>query len=48
MLEQLGGNQFRSFSLSTEKRKVITGRPPANEEEQDAGWDYIIHRTWRT
>ena len=37
MLEQLGGNQFRRFSLSAEKRKVIAGRPPANEEDQDAG-----------
>ena len=42
MLEQLGGNQFRRFSLSAEKRKVIAGRPPANEEDQDAGWDFII------
>ena len=47
MLEQLGGNQFRRFSLSVEKRKVITGRPPANEEEQDAGWDYIIQHGGR-
>ena len=42
MLEQLGGNQFRRFSLSAEKRKVIAGRPPANGEDQDAGWDFII------
>ena len=28
---------WRRFSLSAEKRKVIAGRPPVNEE-QDAGW----------
>ena len=42
MLEQLGGNQFRHFTLSAEKRKAIAGPAPPGEEDQNAGWDFII------
>ena len=42
LLEQLGGIQFRSFSLSAEKRRPASTRAPPGEDEQDAGWDYII------
>ena len=45
MLEQLGGTHFRHFSLSAEKRKPkFTGPTSQNEEEQDAGWDFIIEK----
>ena len=46
MLEQLGRHQFRHFSLSAEKRKVISGPAPA-KEDQDAGWDFIIQHEER-
>ena len=43
MLENLGGTHFRHFSLSAEKRKPkFAGPTSQNEEEQDAGWDFII------
>lgn len=42
MLEQLDGQQFRHFSLSAEKKKTIAGPLAASEEDQDAGWDFII------
>ena len=45
ILEQLGGTHFRHFSLSAEKRKPkFTGPTSQNEEEQDAGWDFIIEK----
>ena len=42
MLEQLGGHQFRHFSLSAEKRKASSAVAALPEDEQDAGWDFII------
>lgn len=42
MLEHLGGHQFRHFSLSAEKLKPNKGRLAQGEDEQDAGWDFII------
>ena len=43
MLEHLGGHQFRHFSLSAEKARVGKARAPQGEDEQDAGWDFIIN-----
>ncbi|CAK9063141.1 unnamed protein product [Durusdinium trenchii] len=42
MLECLGGHQFRHFSLSAEKVRSNKARAPQGEDEQDAGWDFII------
>ena len=42
MLEQLGGHQFRHFSLSAKKRKASSAVAALPEDEQDAGWDFII------
>ena len=44
MLEQMGGLQFRQFSLTGERKRSAS--PAAlgscSEADQDAGWDYII------
>lgn len=33
----IGGVQFRSFSLSAEKRRPASTRAPPGQDEQDAG-----------
>ena len=43
MLEQMGGIQFRFFSLTSEHNSPSQGpRMSADQAEQDAGWDFII------
>ena len=43
MLEQLGGTQFRKFSLSAEKRKVVS----VTQVPEDEGWSFIReHGGW--
>ena len=43
MLEQMGGIQFRFFSLTSEHKRPAQGpRMSADQAEQDAGWDFIL------
>ena len=45
MLEQTGGLQFRQFSLSTEKKRPVASSAmgtTSTEDDQDAGWDFIL------
>ena len=45
MLEQTGGLQFRQFSLSTEKKRPMVSSAmgtTSTEDDQDAGWDFIL------
>ncbi|OLQ01407.1 hypothetical protein AK812_SmicGene15849 [Symbiodinium microadriaticum] len=45
MLEQMGGLQFRHFSLTSEKKRSASAAALGNttsEDDQDAGWDFII------
>ncbi|CAE8687369.1 unnamed protein product [Polarella glacialis] len=42
MMEQMGGTQYRHFSLSSEKKKPTAGKIEQNEEEEDLGWDFIL------
>ena len=45
MLEQMGGLQFRHFSLSSEKKRPASSSAMGatmTEDDQDAGWDFII------
>ena len=42
MLECLRRHQFRHFSLSAQKHQPNKARVLQGEDEQDAGWDFII------
>ncbi|CAE7833016.1 unnamed protein product [Symbiodinium microadriaticum] len=44
MLEQMGGLQFRQFSLTGERKRSASSAAlrSCSEADQDAGWDYII------
>ena len=45
MFEQTGGLQFRQFSLSTERKKPVASSAmgtTSTEDDQDAGWDFIL------
>ena len=45
MLEQTGGLQFIRFSLSTEKKRPVASSAMgtiSTEDDQDAGWDFIL------
>ena len=45
MLEQTGGLQFRQFSLSTERKRPVASSAmgaTSTEDDQDAGWDFIL------
>ncbi|CAE7863483.1 unnamed protein product [Symbiodinium microadriaticum] len=44
MLEQMGGLQFRQFSLTGERKRSASSAAlgSCTDADQDAGWDYII------